>query len=149
MIENILGRITGKRLTSAVGTFHVYEGRASIEPIAVWLGFDGERPYRFAGASNGWHLVVDDASPKEVGMQESGAIRLRDLSTTPIFAHAMNRRVLRGWLILSPSPKDVIGIRLDFDVCTTRILNWGDEIYVASELPDDADPQEIQESLVQ
>jgi hypothetical protein len=149
MIENILGRIADKRLTSAVGTFHVYEGIVSIDPIAIWLGFDGERPYRFAGASDGWHLVVDDAGPTEIDMQESGAIRLRDLSATPIFARAMNRRVLRGWLILSPSPKDVIGVRLDFDVSTMRILNWGDEIYVASELPDDADPREIQESRVQ
>jgi hypothetical protein len=149
VIENILRRITGKRLTSAVGTFHVYKGSASADPIAVWLGFDGERPYRFAGASDGWHLIVDDADPKEIDMQESGVIRPRDLSTMPTFARAMNRRVLHGWLILSPSPKDVIGVRLDFDVSTMRILNWGDEIYVASELPNDADSQEIQESIVQ
>ena len=146
-IEPIVRRMLSKRLTSAVGTFHFFRGRESADPIAVWLTFE-ETQYRFAGAPNGWHLVVDDVAPKEVDMGESGAIRIRDLSARPIYAAVMGQLVRDCWLVESTLPNGIIGVRFGFDASTMRILNWGDEMYVAHDFPRDADPREIVERLI-
>jgi hypothetical protein len=149
MIDDILRKIVGKRLTSASGTFHVYERRVSAEPIALWFGFDEERQVRFAGASDGWRIVVDDTEPKEVAMGESGSIRIVDLAEAPSVSPAIGHRVRQAWLIDSPRRGDVIGVRFDFDTYTIRILNWGDEMSLAQVFPQDADPHEIYERPIQ
>ncbi len=149
MIEDILREIVGKRLMSAGGTFHVFEGRVSADPIALWFGFDVTKAFRFAGTSDGWRLIVDDTEAKDVDMQESGSIRFVDLEQAPTVSRAMGNQVRQAWLVVSPGPGDVIGVRLDFDTCTMRVLNWGDQMYVAQEFPRDADPQEIKERPVQ
>lgn len=149
MIEDILREVVGKRLTSAGGTFHVYDDSVSTEALAVWLGFDESKALRFAGTSDGWHLVVDDAKPLDFDMQESGSIRFMDLANTPTVTRAMGERLRRAWLVLSPGPDDAIGVRLDFDTCTMRILNWGDTTYLAPGYPEDANASEITERPVQ
>ena len=133
------------RLTSAVGSFFVLRGHVSREPIAIWLSFDEAPPYRFAGASDGWHFLVDAKPPIEVDMQESGTIRLRDMGASEPFCNSINSCLRQGWVITSASPEDIIGVRFDFDHSVVRILNWGDEIHVAAELPSDAKADEIRE----
>lgn len=147
-MEEILRQILGKRLTSVAGAFHVYEERVSPVPISVWLAFDGAPPYRFRGASDGWHLVVDEGVPKEIDMQESGSVRIRDMRGEGPFPKILNQRVRRSWLVLSPGLGDIIGVRLDFRIAAVRILNWGDEMYVAESLPADTGPNEIIERPV-
>ena len=149
MIEKMLHQVTGKRLTSAGGTFHIFDGCVSVDPIALWFGFDGARQYRFAGASDGWHLVIDYIQPRDVDMQESGTIQFRDMSTHPLILLAIGQEVCRAWLVGSPGPEDIIGVRFDFASCMIRILNWGDEMRVVSEFPPDADANEIVECPIQ
>jgi len=148
MIDDILREIVGKRLTSAGGTFHVYDGRVSSDPIALWFGFEGTRAFRFAGTSDGWRIIVDDAEPREVDMHESGSIRFVDLAQAPAVSRAMGSHVRQAWLVVSPRPSDVIGVRLDFDTGTVRILNWGDQMRLAPEFPKDAGVEGISERAV-
>ena len=143
MIEDIVRETVGRRLMKAAGTYHLYNGQLSADPIGIWLTFEGVPPHRFAGASDGWHFLVDNEAPKEIDMQDSGVIRMQDMSVASLFGHVMDQRVRRAWLIVSRTPEDVIGIRFDFDTVTVRILNWGDSVYVARELPCDADAGEI------
>jgi hypothetical protein len=148
VIEDVARRALDRRLAKVAGTYHMYNGRPSAEPTSIWLTFDGMPPYRFAGASDGWRLLVDSEAPKEFTMQESGAVRLRDMSATPSFGRVMDQPVRKVWLIVSPTPDDVVGVRFDFDGATVRILNWGDEMYVGSEWPQGADSSEISERLI-
>jgi hypothetical protein len=148
MNRDILRLIAGRRLTSAGGTFHVYRGRVSEVPMALWLGFDGAKPFRLAGASDGWGMIIDELAPKEVDMQKSGSISFVRLEESSMFSRASGRVVRQILMVTSPSPSDVIGVRLDFDACTIRILNWGDQLFVGTAFPCDADLREIRELTV-
>jgi len=148
MNDILLHELLGKHLIGVGGTFHVYEGRVSKEPLALWCSFDSGTPYRFTGASDGWLLVIDDVSPANVDMGEAGSIRFLDMSLMPPFSLAMAQQVRAVWRIASPRPENTVGIRFDFDSGTIRILNWGDEMRVASEFPSDADASEILELAV-
>ena len=149
MIEDALRQVLGKKLRSIVGTFHVNRGKVSSAPISVWLGFDDVRRYRFGGASDGWHLVMDEVEPKEVDMQDAGAIRVCDMGRDSPFSKMLDQRVVRVWLMSSSEPRDIVGVRFDLDTATLRILNWGDEMYVAEDLPIEAGPGEIAESPIE
>jgi hypothetical protein len=139
----MIRKVIGNRLQTVGGTFHVYDGTVSHEPIALWFGFEAIVPLRFAGASDGWHLVLDDAPPEEVDMHSAGAIHYIDTAMT--VSGAIGATVRRAWLVVSPSPRDVIGVRFDFDAMTVRVLNWGDQMYLGSDFPRDADLAEIAE----
>lgn len=148
MNDRLLGELLGKHLTGVGGTFHVYEGRVSKEPLALWCSFDGGAPFRFTGASDGWLLVIDDVGPANVDMGEAGSIGFFDMSLMPPFPLAMAQQVRAVWRIASPRPENTIGVRLDFDSGTIRILNWGDEMHIASGFPSDADASENLEIAV-
>jgi hypothetical protein len=143
MIREVVRQIVGKRLTSAVATFHAYEGHVSPTPTSVWLTFDGAPRYRFHGAPDGWHMVVDEESPKEVNMQESGALQLVDIGVQPPFSRVLKQYAREAWLISSPSLQDIVGVRFDFEAGTVRVFNWGDEIYVTENLPTESEAEGI------
>lgn len=147
MIEARVLEILGRRLTSAGALLHEYEGHLSTQMHDLWLGFEGKEPLRFSEASDGEHLLVDSDEPEEVDMQESGRTRFVGLESDALFSPAMGLPLRRAWLVLSPGPRDVIGVRLTFETCTMLVLNWGDELYLGPNYPPDADPS-ILERLV-
>lgn len=149
MTETCLRSIIGTRLTSAGGSFHVYDGNVSNEPLEIWCVFDDVISYRFAGTSDGWHLTVDTVGPENIDMQDAGAIDFRDISSTALFSRVLRQKVRAVWRIVSPAPEDMIGVRFDFESATIRILNWGDEMFIGSEFPPDAELDEILELPVQ
>lgn len=63
------------------------------------------------------------------------------------FSQVIGSPLQRAWLVLSPGPSDVIGVRLTFETCTMLVLNWRDPLYVGPDYPPDGDAS-IHESLV-
>jgi hypothetical protein len=149
MTEEVLRKVLGKRLIGVVGDFHVFEGEVKTTPNSVWLRFDGLPQYRFAGASDGWHLIVDETAPREFNMQESGQVRVVDMAGADSFGPVFQRVLRRAWIICSPGQRDISGVRLDFETATVRIINWGDEMHIAEGLPTDVDRHPVAEYPVQ
>ena len=148
MTNATLCEFVGRRLLSAVGTFHFYAGRPSANPLAVRFVF-AEGSLSVTGASDGWHVVVSDDQLDERDMQESGSIRLADLGAAHGVAMAIGQSLRQVWLISTQTAlADMIGLRLDFEGSTIRVLNWGDEILVDSLLPSDADSNDIIEQPI-
>lgn len=148
VVRAILHGLIGERLMSVGGTLYEHCGSASGDPLAVWLRFGDRTPWRFAGHSDGWHLIVDQVEPRSLDMQESGSVRFTEINPS-IGADIVGLLVSGAWMICSPTESDVIGVRFDFESGEIlRIVNWGDEILLTAELPRDAGPAEIIERPV-
>ncbi len=145
-----LCRVLGKRLTDATGTFHVFEEHISEAPLSLWLGFDEVLFFRFTGAPDGWHLVIDEEAPVDVNvdMKSSGTLQNFNISKPDFVPHTMGMIVRHVWVTSSPGPDDIIGVRFDFESCTLRVLNWGDQICISRDLPTDVDGWEIFERRI-
>ena len=148
MIAERLRPLVGRLLKGVTASYHVYENRCSDEPASIWLKFEGIPAYRVGGASDGWRLILDNEQPKERDMQEYGSMVNCELSARAPFAAVVGRHLEHAWLISSGDGQDVIGVRFDFGASILRIVNWGDELRAAVDLPPDASPGELSERIV-
>ncbi len=136
--------MVGARLNSATGTFHLFGGHTSPNPIAVWLDFDSGHRYRFAGAPDGWRLLVDERPAKDVDKQELGSVRIEKLESSMVTG-GINQVVRKASVLLLGATMDVVGVRLHFEGSSIVVMNWGDEMHVEAGLPEGAEAEGIKE----
>ena len=140
-----IGKIIGLKLQKVVASVHIFgEETLSDVPLCVWLFFDNLPVVRLSGAPDGWGLQADETYPEPTDLEESGEIILRDVSRKSIFRIGLGRKVKAVWTIQSCPTGESFGLRFDFgQPIKPLILNWGDELYMGSTYPEDAQEAEV------
>ena len=146
-LQEKLGKAIGHTLRKIGASVHLFglEG-LSDAPLCLWFFFEALPVFRLTGAPDGWSLQVDDILPEPVDLGESGEIVLRDISHRSIFGKVVGKDLRSVWSVQSPPQGKIIGMRFDFgQPVRPLILNWGDELYMTEQYPDEARDDEYQE----
>ena len=146
-LQEKFGEAIGHKLRKVVASVHVFGAEAlSDAPLCLWFFFEALPVVRLSGAPDGWSIQADDTLPEPIDMEESGEIILRDVSRRSIFQQGLERNLQAVWLVQLSHTGETICIRFDFgQPIRPLVLNWGDELYIAKDYPDDAQDGEILE----
>ncbi len=149
-LQEKLGKAIGHTLRKIGASVHLFglEG-LSDAPLCLWFFFEALPVFRLTGAPDGWSLQIDDILPEPVDLGDSGEIVLRDISHRSIFGKVMGKDLRSVRLAQSPLQGEIIGMRFDFgQPVQPLVLNWGDELYMTEQYPDEARDNEYQEVRV-
>lgn len=143
MIRNYLTEAINKQLLKVVGDFHLFRNEFSQNPNSIWVCFEGLKPIRIFGASDGECILIDQTPPLPMNFGESGETVTRDMSRNLFLAQCLKKKLLEAWTV--ESPKDhIVGIRFDFGQShKPMVINWGDELLISEAYPMDAKGQSI------
>jgi hypothetical protein len=146
-LQEKLGKAIGHALRKIIASVHLFGAEGlSDAPLGLWFFFETLPVFRLTGAPDGWSLLIDGILPEPTDLGESGEIILRDISHRSGFGKVIGQDLCSMWSVQSPPEGKIIGMRFDFGrPGKLLVLNWGDELYMAEQYPDDARDGEIRE----
>lgn len=136
LITNAYGRL----LTKVTASVYMANSELALRPIRISLCFESIHCITFAGASDGWHIRIDETHLEPVDMEDAGELIVRDISRTSVFRHYLHKLLENAWIVESPTKGHEIGVRFSFGgPRKPMILNWGDGLWIADDYPKDKD----------
>ena len=144
-IERWLVDALGRRVERVQGEFYVGRQLAFDEfPLSIWIQFTGATLARLFGKPDGWGMGLDQSPPTGSNMGPAGRTVIKDMAKMRPFSQCMGYALKAVAVCSSPGSADPIGVRLNFESGgVIYILNWGDELVVDNQLPNDASPDDV------
>jgi hypothetical protein len=132
----VMSPLLGLTLEEVVMTRYFHPPSGGVSDQDLFLRLDSVGWVGFRTASDGYGLRIDvGPAPEPADMQELGHVAPVSVASDDRFTKLLHATLDAVSLISLPWATEPIGLALGFGTGTVVIIDWGDELLVANELP--------------